>query len=341
MRPRSTLIDTLKIVSSQLIVLHHLSVYSPMARQLEASSPVLLDFLFEQGRWVVQCFLVIAGFLAAQAALTGRAVSLRQAVVGRYLRLAPQFVAALLLVLLATWWVQPFYRPEWVSEWPSLKDFVAHVFMLQGVMDVPALSAGAWYVAIDFQLYVSFALLMAVVPRTSQTPRPLAVVCVTVLTGASLWGFNRLSAWDAWALYFWGAYGLGVLAAWGRASAWASRLFLLLLCLLTLDLVGDFRARPALAAVTAAALWGWGDSARLPARLRATWRLLSDASYAIFLVHFAVIVCASAVWSAQAFAGTAWAWGFVLITWVSSVGLGMALNRWVKTPKSWAGAAKG
>ena len=29
---------------------------------------------------------------------------------------------------------------------------------------------------------------------------------------ASLWGFNRDAQWDVWAVYFFGAYGLGMMA---------------------------------------------------------------------------------------------------------------------------------
>lgn len=341
-RARSTLIDTLKIVASQLILWHHLSVYSPMAQQLEQDSPALFGFLFEQGRLVVQCFLVMAGFLAARAALAGREVPLGQAIVGRYLRLAPQFAVALLLVVLVTVGVQPFYRPEWMSELPSLWVFMAHVFMLQGVLNVPALSAGAWYVAIDFQLYVSFALLLWLLPRQpSHAPHTVGVVAVAALTAASWWGFNRVDAWDMWALYFWGAYGLGVLAAWSRVSRWAGRLFGVLVVLLVVDAILDFRSRPFLAALTALALWAIGERDVLPGCLRTAWGVLSEASYAIFLVHFAVILCASAVWSVSSFQDTRWAWLFAMVTWVLSVMLGLAVNRWVKTPKAWAGALRG
>ena len=112
MRTRSTLIDTLKILASQLIVLHHLSVYSPMAKVLGVSNPSLLGVLGDEGRLVVQCFLVIAGFLAAQGSLSGRQLSLPQAIWGRYLRLAPQFAVALLVLLLVMALVAPFYQPE-------------------------------------------------------------------------------------------------------------------------------------------------------------------------------------------------------------------------------------
>lgn len=341
MRSRSTLIDTLKILASQLIVLHHLSVYSPMAKVLGESHPTLLGVLGDEGRLVVQCFLVIAGFLAAQAILSGRQLSLPQAIWGRYLRLAPQFAVALLVLLLVMAVVAPFYQPEWMSPWPSLWEFMAHVLMLQGVLSVPALSAGAWYVAIDFQLYVSFAVLMWLLPRgDSRVPPPLAIGCVAVLTVVSWWGFNRYSELDVWALYFWGAYGLGVLAAWARASLVARGLMTLLLLMLLIDAAMAFRVRPALAGVTALALWAVGERDELPAILRATWQALSDASYAIFVVHFAVILGFSAAWSRHASGSTLWAWSFFGMAWLVSVGLGMGLNRWVKTPKNWTGTTR-
>jgi peptidoglycan/LPS O-acetylase OafA/YrhL len=336
MRTRSTLIDTLKILASQLIIWHHLSAYSPMAHLLEETWPSLFGLLFDVGRMVVQCFLVISGFLAAQATLKGRERSLLQSIWSRYLRLAPQFAVALLLLLWVMAGVKSFYHPEWVSNMPTLWEFAAHVLMLQGVEGVPALSAGAWYVAIDFQLSVSFALLMWLLAReASGGPRPVVVISVAALTAASWWGFNRVASLDVWALYFWGAYGLGVLAGWRRASAWAQALLALLLMVMVLDAILDFRARPVLAALTAVALAFWSERDVLPSRLRPAWRILSDATYPVFLVHFAVILCFSALWSVSNLQSNAWAWCFLLITWAASVSVGIAFNQWVKVPKSW------
>lgn len=336
MRSRSTLIDTLKIVASQLIVWHHLSVYSPMARLLETSWPTLWGLLFDGGRMVVQCFLVISGFLAAQATLKGREVSLLQSIWTRYLRLAPQFAVALLLVLWVMAWTKSFYHPEWVSNMPTLWEFVAHVLMLQGIEGVPALSAGAWYVAIDFQLSVSFAVLLWLLPREeSGRPRPVVVGCVAALTAVS-WGvFNRMPSLDVWALYFWGAYGLGILAGWRRASAWAQALLVVLLMAMAFDALVDFRARPVLAAFTAMALALFSARDVLPARLRAAWRILSDATYPLFLVHFAVILCFSALWSVFPWQSQTWAGFCLLLTWAASLGVGIAFNHWVKVPKAW------
>ena len=112
------------------------------------------------GRLAVQPFLVIGGFLTALS-LQGRAGHATGPLIWqRYLRLAPQFVVALVLVVLATLLVGgALAHEDWVSPLPSVGEFLAHAFLLHDLLGVPALSAGAWYVAIDFQLFVLLVLL--------------------------------------------------------------------------------------------------------------------------------------------------------------------------------------
>ena len=74
---------------------------------------------------------------------------------------------------------------------------------------IDALSAGVWYVAIDFQLFALMTLLLWLGRR----PRwPQALLLGLML--ASLFFFNRDEDWDNWALYFFGAYGMGAAAFW-------------------------------------------------------------------------------------------------------------------------------
>ena len=67
MRKQSfVLVDGLKTVASQLIVLHHLVAYGPLPVALRSVIPGTVDWLFEYGRMAVQVFLVMGGFLAAR-----------------------------------------------------------------------------------------------------------------------------------------------------------------------------------------------------------------------------------------------------------------------------------
>ncbi|HOM14137.1 MAG TPA: hypothetical protein PLB41_12555, partial [Rubrivivax sp.] len=97
MPPRSLLIDALKLLASQLIVLHHIVLYAPMAALVAPSRPALAGLLANEARWAVQIFLVIGGFLCAQALSLYRPSlpQLPRALLGRWLRLVPVLAVAL------------------------------------------------------------------------------------------------------------------------------------------------------------------------------------------------------------------------------------------------------
>lgn len=65
MSRRQTHIDAAKVLASHLIVLHHFTVYGPLAVALDAVAPRLTDWFFDYARMAVQVFLVIGGYLAA------------------------------------------------------------------------------------------------------------------------------------------------------------------------------------------------------------------------------------------------------------------------------------
>src|SRR5689334_15686834 len=100
--PQFGLINLLKAGAAQLIVLHHLAFYGPMADQARPLMPALIDWLDEYGRIAVQVFLVVGGFLAAKS-LSPRAqpgIAHPGATIWRrYVRLALPFMAAMLLAI--------------------------------------------------------------------------------------------------------------------------------------------------------------------------------------------------------------------------------------------------
>jgi peptidoglycan/LPS O-acetylase OafA/YrhL len=296
MAARSLLIDGLKVLASQLIVLHHIVLYSPMAERLTPAWPGVAGFLRGEARYVVQVFLVIGGYLAAQGLARHRA-PLACLLWARYLRLVPMLAVALLAVLAASALLPPGHWPEWMTPWPTPGQFVAHLLLLQDVLGLASLSAGAWYVAIDFQLYALLAVAAALLHQHADRPvwqSPLPWV-LALMALASLLVFNRDAALDAWAPYFFGAYGIGALAAWAGRSRAMSWLFALVWLLHAAAAWHESRPRVALAALTALALAMLAQRAatRLPAsRWLASW---SDAGYGVFLIHYAAIVAFTAL----------------------------------------------
>jgi peptidoglycan/LPS O-acetylase OafA/YrhL len=156
-------------------------------------------------------------------------------------------------------------------------------------------------VAIDFQLFALSVLLWAgarALPGVWAQRHGAVLARVLIVAGvaASLWVFNRMAGLDMWAIYFLGAYGLGMLAYWAVRAAspvgWLSAMVLLGGVALALD----FRGRIVVALVTALCLVvalrserlrAWGGFAPLVR--------VGQMSYSIFLVHFAVCLLVNAV----------------------------------------------
>jgi peptidoglycan/LPS O-acetylase OafA/YrhL len=327
---RSAVIDSIKAMASQVIVLHHLSQYAPMTDWIAMAWPRLVEFIYEDGRLAVQPFLVIGGFLAAQSLNKRRGQALGPLIWKRYLRLAPPLLVALLLVVLATLWLGPELRHEdWLSPLPTPGVFLAHLFFLQDLLGIPSMSAGAWYVAIDLQLFGIFALLAHVAHKSE---RPLsesfAPLVITASTVASIHIFSREAALDAWAIYYLSAYGLGALVAWARDSARSRMWLLITVALLLMDWLSDPRARPVLALLTAFCLYGFSHirwkNAMNP--LLRSIQYLSDVSYSIFVSHFAVIIVISGIWEKFDLEGIAMASLVIAIAWMASLAVGMVVQ---------------
>ena len=61
------LIDILKVIAAQCIVLHHFSAYGPLSEAASSALPEVFEWLYDNARIAVQVFLVIAGYLAARS----------------------------------------------------------------------------------------------------------------------------------------------------------------------------------------------------------------------------------------------------------------------------------
>lgn len=329
------LIDALKALASQLIVLHHFSAYGPLAEALDDLLPSVSAWLYDYGRMAVQVFLVVGGFLAARSLAPQGHAAFPQPLGllwQRYRRLVVPFAAAMLLAIASAALARVWLDDDAVPGQATLLQFLAHALLLQGVLHADALSAGVWYVAIDFQLFALLTLLLWAARRASHRhAAPIGAMLVAALALASLFHFNRDGAWDDWALYFFGSYALGVTSWWasepGRRSRW-----MFVICAIGLAaLAADFRLRIALALALAVLL----GLARRSGRLERwpDWRpvaFLARISYAVFLVHFPVYLLVSAGFDHAGSDGSAAALVALAVGWAASVAAGAAFHRWVE-----------
>ena len=296
-------VDALKALGCVLIVWHHLAFYGPMSDVVHTAAPGLMNWLYDYARMAVQVFLVVGGFLAASVLAPEGVAVFRQPgrlILRRYQRLAPPLFVALAVTTLVAALVRPWLPHPSVPDMPTVWQVLAHVFLLQDIVGQEALSAGIWYVAIDFQLFVMTVLLFTLTSHAHRRwpglPAQAGVWAVLLLAAASLAVFNRHAALDMTGLYFFGAYALGMLAWWASHSPRPARWLLALALLGVLALALDFRGRLLVALVVALSLVALQRSRPVGRWLQAPWLLqLGQMSYSVFLIHFAVLLGVNAV----------------------------------------------
>ncbi len=336
---RMPLIDALKAAASQLIVLHHLAFYGPMSDMAYGLAPALFDWLYEDARIAVQVFLVVGGFLAARSLAPHGQSSVERPLAlvwNRYLRLVIPLLAAIGLAIACAAIARVWMRLESIPAAPTAPQLLAHALLMQNQLGYEPLSAGVWYVSIDFQLFALLVVLLWLVrliaPATGGY-RHLAPALVSALAIASLLHFNRDAAWDDWAFYFFGAYALGALAYWAsrqeRPSSWLGVIAVIGLVALLLD----FRSRIAVALLIALLLgtawhprisWQWLESRPLA--------FLGRISYSVFLVHYPICLLINAAFARFAPSGPLINACGLFLAWGASILAGALFHRYVESP---------
>jgi peptidoglycan/LPS O-acetylase OafA/YrhL len=344
MHRRHIHIDLAKILAAHFIVLHHFTAYGPLAESWDTATVALTGWLFDYGRMAVQVFLVIGGYLAAMGlAPQGKlkAAAPWRPIAQRYLRLAPSYAVALLLTIAASLFANQWLDSDFIPGTPDIGQFAAHLALLNGFVDFEPLTVGTWYVAMDFQLFALLTLMLWVGRRWARW-------MVAAMAIASLFYFNLNESRSDWAPYFFGAYGMGAIAWWAGRSKHAVRYLTLLALIGAAALLWDFRLRIALAGATAlmlgVGLWHRTRIAAPPvlpntARYMPGWltpviSALARSSYALFLVHFSVLILAN-TWFAQLHTSRSiTVWCMLIGAWAVSQAVALVFERWVERPLS-------
>jgi peptidoglycan/LPS O-acetylase OafA/YrhL len=242
---------------------------------------------------------------------------------------------------------------QYIGSPETLQQVLAHLFLLQGLLGYDSISAGVWYVAIDWQLYTVLALLYAIIPQ--QTIR---IGIITVLCLASLLYFNRHADYENTFIYFIGSYGLGVVAYWASGlsavksmahQTMAKKILIAIAVIVIISAMHSIWLRNYLALAIAFLLVYAGHVPNAvnqvgsalqdqPHRARTFWanvlQWASARAYCAFLIHFAFILLANTTLIAlgvQSPAVAVAAIGLVsVLSWIAA----NYLYRWVELPVS-------
>lgn len=344
---RLPFIDALKAVGSQLIVLHHLAFYGPMSDWTHQLAPCLVGWFSQHARMAVQIFLVVAGFLAARSLAPDGALRSERPLTllwQRFVRVSLPLMAALLLAMVCTEIARQWMAHDSLPAPPTLWQLVAHALLVHSLLGVDSLSAGVWYVAIDVQLYAVLLGLLWLGRRLGGHLTMGAPLLVATVVLASLFHFNRDSGWDNWALYFFGAYGLGALAFWvsradaGRsAPGWLAGMVLFT----TLALALDWRTRIALALGVALSLvWAHRSGWLFTWPRSRALGYLGRISYGVFLLNFPVALVVNAWFTRYASADAGVQTLGVLVAWLACNLAGAAFHHGVEQRMGRLGRAR-
>lgn len=302
---RLPFLDLLRALASQAIVWHHLAFYGPLSDSARDIAASLIDGLSQHARLAVQVFFVVSGYLTAAGLRDREPTGFREfwaLIAGRYRRIGLPYLGAMVLAICANEVARHWMDHPSISARPSAGQLLAHVFLVHDLVGYEPLSAGIWYLAIDLQLTVLVALVFWLSARALGAARgpDWGRAVLALLSVASLFWFNRRPELDHVAIYFMGAYGLGLITAWAQAGSISLRFFWLYATLLALAIAIDFRSRLLVALTTGlllmvAAHFGW--IGRWPRSRVIHW--FARISYSLFLVHFPVSLVVNALWSSH------------------------------------------
>lgn len=302
---RLLFLDFLRAISSHMIVWHHLVFYGPLSDVAEPLWPTIQYALYQHGRNAVQVFFVMGGFVTVLGLQNRPLSSLADALSWtwhRYLRIGGPYLVLLVIAVVANLTADAWMDHESISQFPSLPQFLAHTVLIHDVLGYEALSAGIWYLAIDFQLGLLAVCISLFSQRLASLTRISAFFWTQLflwpLAGASLFYFNRDAQFEPWAVFFFGSYALGMMTAWAVSRRLPAGMFWLFLGLVVAALWFDFRPRLAVATGTALLIFIVNQFGLLTAWPRS--RLIQFAaasSYSLFLIHFPVCLVTNAVLS--------------------------------------------
>ncbi len=338
------LLIALRALAALIILWHHYALYPPLR---EWAAPLLgdtLDWLAQHAR-ATQVFFVLGGYVMARS-MEARQWGWRQTgmfVAQRYCRLGLPYLGAIALVIPAYTFARGWLPDAVLGEPVSLPQLLAHLFFLQDILGYEPLSAGLWFVCINFQLCLIYVTCLWLRDNIGQGSTDFVGLVGWTLALVSLFHFNLDAAgWDRWALYFFPYFFMGIIVHRALAGGTRRVEFWLYLAAITAAMVFEWRWRLAIAAPVGLLLLTAelsGFSARWP-RSRLLARL-GEVSFSLFLVHFPILIWVAAFWARMGWNSPGAAVAGLAAAFVASIVGALLFHRWIEIPAAQISGRRG
>lgn len=294
-----------------------------------------LNWLAEHAR-ATQVFFVIGGFVLAHS-LDRRpwrkVTALGHFVVERYIRLGLPYLLVVALLVPIDHFARGWLPYEVLGSPVSVPQLIAHVFLLQDILGYESLSAGFWFICINFQLSLLYVFMLFLRDNWLQGRFDAVALLGWPLSIFSLFYANLNGELDRWFVYFFPYFFMGVVIQRVHAGVWGSAAFWWFQGLFFLALLLEWRWRLGLAAAVGMLLYFVEKSgyASIWPRSRVI-RHLGQMSYSLFLVHFPVLLVVSTVWSRLGLDSPLQATLGLCFSFMLSVIVAFIFHRWVEVP---------
>jgi peptidoglycan/LPS O-acetylase OafA/YrhL len=329
-------IDLLKTIAVQIIILHHLSNYGPIPLKVHEIFPSFIDLVGDYGRYAVQIFLVIGGYLSVRnLPQTLEKQGLLKTVFNRYLRLVPTYIIAIIFTMACATLARLVHYEDYIGQPETLFQILSHLFFLQNLLGFDSISVGVWYVAIDWQLYIFISCLLFFFKSYQKI---LWVLAITM--AVSLIYFSKNAAFDNYFFYFAGAYGLGIIAFLAEGTSHPetkipARILLFIFSILILsDTFFEVSFKNIIEIIIALILTWKGK--KLYRSETFQWTKLciwfSQRAYCAFLIHFSLLLLGNTMFYHYHFESPLMALFIMVLIWLLSWVLAHILYQYVEFP---------
>lgn len=327
-------LDALRALASVAIVLHHFALYAPLRDIAAPLIGPLLDWLMHNAR-ATQVFFVVGGYVMARS-MAGKRWDLKRLrlfLLQRYCRLGLPYIATMAFILIAYVFARGWLPEEVTGEDVTMRQLLAHLVFLQGLLGEENLSAGFWFICINFQLGLLYAVLLCLRDTAIYRNGDISKIVGWGLAAFSLLHLNLDVSFDNWALYFFPYFYMGIILNRAVQNKGIAKEFWLYQALLAFALHQDWRWRLAMAALVAVTIYVVEKTGWRPRWIKnPLFASLGKISYSLFLVHFPVLVLVATAFVRMEIDSPVAAVLGLIVAFFLSIGTAAAFHRWVETP---------